>query len=111
MSRSFARCRPLRSKRAMISPVRRRAKPSGLTRIRVRSIGSGAPRNGWSGGRRRSRVAGGRPPADATRARDVVELGLAVGAELPAGIERLAARHARIAQLARAVRAAQELLL
>src|SRR5437763_897839 len=65
----------------------------------------------WVVGRGRSRVAGGRPPADATLARDVVELGLAVGAELPAGVERLAARHARIAQLARAVRAAQELLL
>ena len=31
--------RPLRSKRAMISPVRPRANASGLTRMRVRSIG------------------------------------------------------------------------
>src|SRR4051812_29139072 len=30
--------RPFRSKRAMISPVRPRAKASGLTRIRVRSV-------------------------------------------------------------------------
>src|SRR4051794_40986935 len=32
---------PLRSKRAMISPVRPRAKASGFTRIRVLSIGAG----------------------------------------------------------------------
>src|SRR3954454_19759090 len=47
---------PLRSKRAMISPVRPFSKASGLTRIRVRSIGgplgSGEGLAGrWPGGR------------------------------------------------------------
>ena len=37
---SAASFRPLRSKRAMISPVTPRANASGLTRIRVRSISS-----------------------------------------------------------------------
>src|SRR3954451_14549804 len=42
--------RPLRSKRAMISPVRPRSKASGLTRIRVRSIHSPweAPAREWA---------------------------------------------------------------
>src|SRR3954453_20896976 len=40
---SAARRRPLRSNRAMISPVRLRAKASGLTRMSVRSMASGLP--------------------------------------------------------------------
>src|SRR4051794_26338848 len=109
MSLSCARCRPLRSKRAMISPVRRRANASGLTRIRVRSIYVQLLK--VEARRGRLAVARGRPPADASRPRDVVELRLAVGAELPAWVQRLAACQARVAQLARAARAAQELLL
>ena len=38
MWRSAAMRRPLRSKRAMISPVRLRANASGFTRIRVRDM-------------------------------------------------------------------------
>src|SRR4051794_31307743 len=109
MSRRLARCRPLRSKRAMISPVRCRANASGLTRIRVRSICWCSSRSGSL--RWRSRVAGGRPPADAALPRYVVELGLAVRAELPGRIQRLAAVPAGVAKLARTARAAQELPL
>src|SRR5579884_2389759 len=51
MSFRAIRRRPLRSKRAMISPVRLRAKASGFTRMSVRSMGTGPPgaRGGISG--------------------------------------------------------------
>src|SRR4051794_13254703 len=99
---------PLRSKRAMISPVRPRANASGLTRISVFSIGEASYERGESGAARRSCAAGGaaaaRPralrrhvadrrllgvPAAAARHRRLAgDLGLAVGADLPLGIQR-----------------------
>src|SRR3954452_11619681 len=71
--------RPLRSKRATISPVRPRSKASGFTRIRVRSKSSSI--GGW----RRTKLAGGRrveretqhrePPRDGGQGcRDVIFL-------------------------------------
>src|SRR4051812_25510934 len=109
---------PLRSKRAMISPVRPRANASGLTRISVFSIGEASYERGESGAARRSCAAGGaaRPralrrhvadrrllgvPAAAARHRRLAgDLGLAVGADLPLGIQRLGARAARVLELA-----------
>src|SRR5688572_13638059 len=96
MWRIAAILRPLRSKRAMISPVRPRANASGLTRMRVRSIevlwsgSAGAGRRfGGDGGLICRRGA----PAAAGRGRGRGPgLGLAVGAQLPGGVDRLAAR-------------------
>src|SRR6476661_3925568 len=91
---SAAMRRPLRSNRAMISPVRPRAKASGFTRIRVLSIGSGrlaAP------GLRRCRATWRRG-----------DRCLAVRAHRPTWVKRTAARLARVLQLAHAVRADQE---
>src|SRR3954465_5689835 len=89
--------RPLRSKRAMISPVRLRANASGLTRIRVRSMQvlSGVVSGG--GGRvRGARRLLGRGAAAASAAgggrRHGAGLGLAERAQLPGGVDRLAAR-------------------
>src|SRR5437868_13273755 len=94
MCRIAAMRRPLRSKRAMISPVSPRANASGLTRINVRSI-------------RRGRLAAGRhrAPAALGRAHDVR---LAVGADRPARVERTSAAVAGVLQLAQAVRALEE---
>src|SRR3954467_10849020 len=100
---------PLRSKRAMISPVRPRANASGLTRIRVRSIGVSL-----GSGSARWRLCRGRllGHAAAPAARGLPgDLRLAVGADLPLGIQRLAADLAGVLELAQAVRAAQEGLL
>src|ERR671916_943959 len=102
MCLSAAMRRPLRSKRAMISPVRRRANASGLTRISVRSI---AQISSWSDGGPSG--FGAQPRL----ARHLTQLGLAIRAELPAGIQRAGAARARIAQLAPAVRTAQKVLL
>src|SRR5262245_29940162 len=110
--------RPLRSKRAMISPVRPRANASGLTRMRVRSMW-GEPSVGllWRRlvGRRRLgfELLARAPPAPAARwrGRHARDLSLAVRADPPCGIERLAAVHAWVLELAHAVRAAQEVLL
>src|SRR3954453_10388326 len=112
---SAAMRRPLRSKRARISPVSPRANASGLTRIRVRSIGgllgsgSAGRRLGRSGalrglGRalrglgalRALRRLGPAAPAARRLARD---LRLAVGAELPLGVQRLAADAAGVLEL------------
>src|SRR5215207_849034 len=116
--------RPLSSKREMISPVRPRANASGLTRISVRSIGSfrrglapfsralgldvTAVGAGHLGGDRRL-VGGGRPApaAGGGRRRGGVHLGLAVRAQLPRRVDRLAARVAALLELAGAARAAQ----
>src|SRR3954447_3937197 len=119
---------PLRSKRAITSPLRARSKASGLTRIRVR-LTAGAPLLfGWLGPfarlrrsflaarrglpfrRRRLALFGvatfaARPLAAAAEAR------LAVRAEAPAGVDRLAAGRARVLEAALAVRAAEEVLL
>src|SRR5829696_6986281 len=129
---------PLRSKRAMISPVSRRAKASGLMRTRVRSkpglpecrlaVLAGGRANGFAG--RGAPLGGGRATAVGSRgglgpgpgrggsgrasagaplrARD---LGLAERADLPARIERLAAAAARLLESPQAARAAQEVLL
>src|SRR3954462_9079475 len=109
---------PLRSKRAMISPVSPRANASGLTRMRVRSIGSVLRRFGSSGrGRRlvrRGRLAlelGGAAAPPARHRRVAGDLGLAVRADRPVRVERLAAVRTRVLQLAHAVRAAQEVRL
>src|SRR3954464_4756421 len=109
--------RPLRSKRAMISPVSPRSNASGLTRMSVRSIGVGVLRSKSGRGRRLERGGGlalevGPPAAPAARQRRVPgHLGLAVGADGPLGVERPGAVAARVLELAHAVRAAQELLL
>src|SRR4051812_15270891 len=118
---------PLRSKRAITSPVRARSKASGLTRIRVR-LTAGAPLLlGWLGpfarlrrcllaARRgltfRWRLAlfgvttfSARPLATAAQVR------LAVRAEPPARIDRLAAGRAGVLEAALAVGAAQVVLL
>src|SRR4029453_17206141 len=100
--------RPLRSKRAMISPVRPRANASGLTRIRVRStvevpfVGLAAVAGAFARlavGRalgRDGRLVRGRGPAAAMarglRRRLGVHLSLAVGAQLPRRGDRLSAR-------------------
>src|SRR3954447_23114320 len=88
--------RPLRSKRATISPVRPRAKASGFTRMRVRSMRPG-------------RLAAGRRSADggAPRRRRR-HWRLAVRADAPARIERPAAALARVLELRHAVRADEE---
>src|SRR4051812_17003755 len=111
--------RPLRSKRAMISPVRPRAKASGLTRMSVRSMGSGSfqtrkvgdgrreptrralgPGLGGLGrGARPARALGGRGGGG----RDGLHLGLAVRADPPVGVERLGAARAGVLELAQAV--------
>src|SRR5688572_24743663 len=116
--------RPLRSKRAMISPVRPRAKASGFTRIRVRSIRSfrWASSAGLPGPR--SHVRRQPPVADsrgdclllrvggaAAARRRLADLGLAVRADLPARVERLAARRAGLLEPPETARAAQEALL
>src|SRR4051794_8213142 len=90
---------PLRSKRAMISPVRPRANASGLTRMRVRSIEGGLLRvllRRRLEGRRRlglelDLVRAGAPaaPAAARRGRDARDLGLAVRADAPRRVQRL----------------------
>src|SRR6478752_4404814 len=118
---------PLRSKRAITSPVRARSKASGLTRIRVR-LTFGAPflLGRWCPflglGRRffpawrtlrlaflcRALVGvstfAARPLA-AAKAR------LAVGTEVPARVDRFAAGRARVLEPALAVGAAQVVLL
>src|SRR3954471_8782854 len=105
--------RPLRSKRAMISPVRPRANASGLTRMRVRSTTSPSGRGSELGGLDGRLFGLGRAaPARAPRRRDRArDLRLAVRADRPGRIQRFAARHARVLELAHAVRAAQELAL
>src|SRR3954468_10236251 len=138
--------KPLRSKRAITSPVRPRANASGFTRIRVLSKaspscvgGSGAgrtlaralatalaarrrrlgrPASGWRVGRvgtgrgRRGGAAGassrGRRLRGGLRVR---HLRLAVRADLPQRVERLATRLAGLLQPSQAARAAQEGLL
>src|SRR4051812_27336604 len=102
---------PLRSKRAMISPVSPRAKASGLTRIRVRSMAASLVSElaGLSG--RLLVVLVRRRPAAAARLQRLGDLGLAVRAHDPVGLERLAARHAWVLEFALAMRAAQEVLL
>src|SRR5688572_28322525 len=97
---------PLRSKREMISPVRLRAKASGFTRIRVRSIVRGVLSCLGADGRLLLRGRG----APAARGR-LADLGLALRADLPARVERLAARGAGLLQPAEAARAAEEALL
>src|SRR5215216_6986892 len=115
--------RPLRSKRAMISPVRPRANASGLTRIRVRSTKilslrlatltslrfrfdvRALDRDLGGDGRLFGRL---RPPAAAGRLGwRGLHLRLAVRAQLPGRVDRLAARVAALLQLAHAARAAQ----
>src|SRR5204863_7561888 len=94
--------RPLRSKRATISPVRTRANASGLTRIRVRDKALGAGL-GYRG------LLGRAPPAAAGgRLGGRRRLGLAVRAHLPAGIDGPAAIGTRVFELAHAVRTAEE---
>ena len=107
--------RPLRSKRAMISPVRLRAKASGLMRMRVRSIGPRHPTRASATGvagerleRRRLLRRRRRAARAARRGRDAGDLRLAVRAELPLRVERPRAVRARVLELAHAVRAAQE---
>src|SRR5690348_6276122 len=111
---------PLRSKRAMISPVRPRANASGLTRMRVRSIEGGLLRlllrRRFEGRRRLGlelELVRGAPaaPAAAWRGRDARDLGLAVRADAPRRVQRLGAVGARVLELAHAARAAQELAL
>src|SRR4051812_45542194 len=97
----------------MISPVRPRAKASGLTRIRVRSVAMAAQRSRATRAllrrvvhRRRllraAATAGGRRCGGG--AGD--DLVLAVRADLPARVERLGAVAARLLELVEAVRAA-----
>src|SRR5664280_831074 len=113
-----ARRRPLRSNRVMISPVRLRAKASGLTRMSVRSTtvvllemgcGSGGRRL-LGGSLRAGRLA--RAPTLAPRGGCChADLRLTEGTDLPCGIKRASARLARILELAHAVWAAQEIPL
>src|SRR3954451_9597512 len=118
---------PLRSKRATTSPVRARSKASGLTKIRVRLTGGAPLLLGWLGPfsrLRRSFPAARRgltlrlrlalfgvTTSEARPLLAAAEVGLAVGAEAPARIDRLAAGRARILEAAMAVRAAQVFLL
>src|SRR5436190_20477857 len=114
--------RPLRSKRAMISPVRPRANASGLTRIRVRSIDSSRrvlravaralalagvvrdlSRYGRLVGCRRTAATA----AGGLRRRLLLHLRLAVRAQLPRRADRLPARVAPLLELAHAARPAQ----
>ena len=127
--------RPLRSKRAMTSPVRPRSNASGLTRISVRSMAAGRLGTVTAGARRaldgcalgcvararrgprltrrhrsgRRRGGAARPPS--RRLAGLAHLGLAVRADLPARVERLAADGARLLQPPQAARAAEERLL
>src|SRR5512133_3223515 len=94
--------RPLRSKREMISPVRPRANASGLTRMRVRSMASSFYRLG-----RGLRAAPSAPRLLGRRA----DLGLAVRADPPLGVERASAVLAGVLELAQAGGAAQEVAL
>src|SRR3954451_8884671 len=94
MCLSAAMRRPLRSKRAMISPLRPRANASGFTRMRVLSIGSGR--------------LGAPPLGDRGSPGRCGDRRLAVRADAPARIERAPARLARVLELAHAVRADQE---
>src|SRR5436190_21190283 len=101
---------PLRSKRAMISPVRPRAKASGFTRMSVVSIGAGR-----IGDRPSASVIGlaVEPPrprrlADGRASWRRRDRRLAVRADAPARVERAPAALARILQLAHAVRADEE---
>src|SRR5215470_9376831 len=115
--------RPLRSKRAMISPVRPRANASGLTRIRVRST-VGVPFGALSAAAlslrlwlvvrdlsRHGRLVSCRRTAATTarglRRRLVLHLRLAERAQLPRRVDRLAARVAALLELAHAARTAQ----
>src|SRR5437016_6012626 len=91
---SAAMRRPLRSKRAMISPVSPRLNASGLTRMSVRSIGRGR----LAARRHRAR------PATA----GAHHVGLAVRADRPTRIERAPAAMAWVLELAKAVRALEE---
>src|SRR4051812_32566600 len=118
----------------MISPVRLRAKASGLTRMSVRSMDNWAP--GGIGGLRGGLLGTGRaggarllggcrgggcrggcltPAAVAARGRGRgrrgADLGLAVRAHLPVRIERASARLARVLELAHAAGTAQIILL
>src|SRR5215207_10003108 len=113
MYRSAAIRRPLRSKREMISPVRLRAKASGFTRIRVRSIVSPVYSLSARGTRRRlghgvlGRRGATAAPAAARGGRSRPGLGLAVGAQAPGGVDRLTARVAALLEPAHAAGAAQ----
>src|SRR3954462_8353945 len=120
--------RPLRSKRARISPVRPRANASGLTRIRVRSkvwcppigvssyrrrtdVRWGALRPRWAA--RSANGGGGGPPgggggAGGPRCGRGGRLGLAEWAQLPRRVDRLSARVAAFLEAPHAARAAQE---
>src|SRR4029450_6741707 len=114
--------RPLRSKRATISPVSPRANASGLTRMRVRSMWGGSPWGAPLRGRLEGRprlgleldLLGARAapaPAAARRGRDARDLGLAVRADPPRRVQRLGAVGARVLELAHAAGAAQEVAL
>src|SRR5436190_11431713 len=88
----------------MISPVRPRANASGLTRMRVRSIrflssGQALVRRGLF------------RAAPAGRAGRRLDLGLAVRADPPGGVQRARAARARVLELAHAAGAAQEVAL
>src|SRR3954454_17211346 len=115
--------RPLRSKRATISPVRPRANASGLTRIRVlstknsfrlgelaalaRAFALGVAR-GFGGDRRLVRGRGAAAaPAGGLRRGLALHLGLAVRAQLPGRGDRLGARVAAVLELAAAARTAE----
>src|SRR5215203_6857837 len=112
---------PLRSKRAITSPVRARSKASGLTRISVR-LTAGAPLLlGWlspfvrlrrcfpatwrSLARWRLALLGVSTFAARLLAAAAAEVRLAVGAEAPTRVDRLAAGGARVLEAALAVRA------
>src|SRR5687768_3391623 len=112
MWRRAAMRSPLRSKRAMISPVRPRAKASGLTRIRVFDMAAQPSRAARParlerrfGGR--GLLRGGRAAPAARWRRGRRHLGLAERAQAPLRIERLAAARARLLEPAHAAGAAQ----
>src|SRR5687768_3511121 len=105
MCLSAAIRRPLRSKRAMISPVRPREKASGFTKIKV--LSTGVPFAGESGRNGRLLLGGG----TAAARRGLSDLRLAVRADLPARVERLPAGAAGLLEPAQAAGAAQEALL
>src|SRR3712207_9053248 len=98
--------RPLRSKRAMISPVRPRAKATGLTRIRVRSdamAGQRSPaallRRVVHGRRLLGDAAAGGARGGRHRRGARHDLVLAVRADLPARVQRLGAAATRLLEL------------
>src|ERR687898_561849 len=114
--------RPLRSKRAMISPVRLRANASGFTRIRVRSTWLSSGQVRLSGVARCGRLERGlflgrpaRPPplalAPLGGRRTGARLGLAVRAQAPGRVHGLAAARAALLELAHAAGAAQVVAL